>query len=262
MTPIELFTQAAEATGYRREALVRDYAFADVLAADGGTRSVRLRPSHRRRPPTDLRRWQWSSRERGGDIETVQAYRSLGAPLLFVIDGEDVSVWQVRAGGAPRRLDQVSLADVPALFERNRADWQPDVIHRAKSIGSIDRTYQRDFVDLGLLPAVEGEIHVKLDQLLIDTLQAAYQVAGDALNDPRQLFRIVFRLLAAKVLQDRQHTYAASWDVTDLLSVLRAIESYYSLPAVLAGKGSTELCPLCRGLGDTAPRDQLLEHFL
>lgn len=243
MTPIELFAQAAEATGYRREALVRDYAFADVLASDGGTRSVPF-AAFTQTPPS-YRSAALAVVEQGadGDIETVQAYRSLGAPLLFVIAGEDVSVWQVRAGGAPRRLDQVSLADVPALFERNRADWQPDVIHRAKSIGSIDRAYQRDFVDLGLLPTVEGEIHVKLDQLLVDTMQAAFQVAGDALNDPRQLFRIVFRLLAAKVLQDRQHTYAASWDVNDLLSVLRAIESYYSLPAVLAGKGAKELAP-------------------
>lgn len=243
MIPIDLFAQAAEATGYRREALVRDYAFADVLAADGGTRSVPF-AAFTQTPPS-YRSAALAVVEQGSesDIETVQAYRSLGAPLLFVIAGEDVSVWQVRAGGAPRRLDHVSLADVPALFERNRDDWQPDVIHRAKSIGSIDRAYQRDFVDLGLLSAVEGEIHVKLDQLLIDTMQAAHHVAGDALNDPRQLFRIVFRLLAAKVLQDREHTYAASWDPTDLLSVLRAIESYYSLPAVLAGKSAAELAP-------------------
>ena len=243
MIPIDLFAEAAEATGYRREALVRDYAFADVLAADGGTRSVPF-AAFTQTPPS-YRSAALAVVEQGSesDIETVQAYRSLGAPLLFVIAGEDVSVWQVRAGGAPRRLDHVSLADVPALFERNRDDWQPDVIHRAKSIGSIDRAYQRDFVDLGLLAAVEGEIHVKLDQLLIDTLQAAHHVAGDALKDPKQLFRIVFRLLAAKVLQDREHTYAASWDPTDLLSVLRAIESYYSLPAVLAGKSAAELAP-------------------
>lgn len=243
MIPVDLFAQAAEATGYRREALVRDYAFADVLAADGGTRTVPF-AAFTQTPPS-YRSAALAVVEQGpeSDVETVQAYRSLGAPLLFVIAGDNVSVWQVRAGGAPRRLDNVSLDDVLALFERNRADWQPDVIHRAKSIGSIDRAYQRDFVDLGLLSAVEGEIHVKLDQLLIDTMQAAHHVAGDALNDPRRLFRIVFRLLAAKVLQDRQHTYAASWNPTDLLSVLRGIESYYSLPAVLAGKTAVELAP-------------------
>lgn len=243
MIPVDLFAQAAEATGYRREALVRDYAFADVLATGGGTRSVLFAAFTQTPPSYRSAALAVVERESESDIETVQAYRSLGAPLLFVIAGEEVSVWQVRAEGAPRRLDHVSLAELPALFERNRADWQPDVIHRAKSIGSIDRAYQRDFVDLGLLPAVEGEIHIKLDQLLIDTMQAAHHVRGDELSDPRQLFRIVFRLLAAKVLQDRRHTYAATWDPADLISVLRAIESYYSLPAVLAGKSAAELAP-------------------
>ena len=243
MIPFDLFAQAAEATGYRREALVRDHAFADVLALDGGTRSVPF-AAFTQTPPS-YRSAALAVVEQGAesDVETVQAYRSLGAPLLFVIAGEQVSVWQVRVGGAPRRLDQVRLAEVPALFERNRADWRPDVIHRAKSIGSIDRTYQRDFVDLGLLPAVEGEIQVKLDQLLVDTMQAAQRVARGRPDDSRQLFRIVFRLLAAKVLQDRQHAYAALWDPADLHSVLRAIESYYSLPAVLAGKSEAELAP-------------------
>jgi hypothetical protein len=241
MSWIDLFQQAAEATGYRREALVRDYVFADVLATDGGTRCVQF-AAFTQTPPS-YRSAALAVVEQGpeNDVETVQAYRSLGAPLLFVIAGERVSVWQVRAGGGPRRLDQVGLADVSALFERNRADWQPDVIHRAKSIGSIDRAYQRDFVDLGLLPAVEGEVHVKLDQLLVNTMRGVQRVANGQPSDPRLLFRIVFRLLAAKVLQDRQHVYAASWDPADLKSVLRAIESYYSLPAVLVGKTEAEL---------------------
>jgi hypothetical protein len=243
LIPLDLFTQAAEATGYRREALMRDYAFADVLATDGGTRIVPFAAFTQTPPSYRSAALAVVEQGPGSDVETVQAYRSLGAPLLLVIAGEQVSVWQVRAGGAPRRIEQVSLDEVPELFERNRADWQPDVIHRAKSIGSIDRTYQRDFVDVGLLQAVEGEIHVKLDQLLVDTIQAAHEQVGGHANDPRQLFRIVFRLLAAKVLQDRHHAYAASWDPTNLNSVLRAIESYYSLPAVLAGNTKAETLP-------------------
>jgi hypothetical protein len=241
--PVDLFMQAAEAVGYRREALVRDYAFADVLAADGGTRTVPFAAFTQTPPSYRSAALAVVEQGPGSDIDTVQAYRSLGAPLLFVIKGDQAAVWQVRASGAPRRLEQVSLAEVPALFQRKRADWEPDVIHRAKSIGSIDRAYQRDFVDLGLLSAVEGEIHVKLDQLLVDTMQAAQRVGGEQPSDPRQLFRIVFRLLAAKVLQDRQHAYATSWNPDDLISVLRAIESYYSLPAVLTGKTEAELAP-------------------
>lgn len=242
MTPVELFEHVAHATGYRREALVRDYAFADVLGG-GATRTVAF-AAFTQTPPS-YRSAALAMVEQGAedDVAVVRRYRSLGAPLLFVIGTEHVSVWQVRADDAPRRLHKLSLDEVPALFERNRADWQPDVIHRAKSIGAVDRAYQLDFVDIGLLPAVEGEIHLKLDQLLVDSMKAAEQMRGDRPVDARQLFRIVFRLLAAKVLQDRGHDYSTNWDPADLMSVLRAIETYYTLPPILVGKTNAHLSP-------------------
>lgn len=173
-----------------------------------------------------------------GDADTldlVKAHRALGAPLLFVIEGDQVSLWQVRGDTPPRMLERLPVGDVPALFERHRETWRPDAIHRAKSIGAIDRNYQLDFVDLGLLPAVEGEIHLKLDRLLVDTLAAASDAQRGKATETGLLFRVVFRLLAAKVLEDRQHPYAQGWDPADLASVLRSIESYYSLASVPIG---------------------------
>jgi len=243
MIPVELFAQAAEATGYRREALVRNYMFADVLREDASTRTVPFAAFTQTPPSYRSAALAVVERSTHSEIDTVRAYRSLGAPLLFVIAESKVSVWQVRAGESPRRLEEIRLDEVPALFEKNRADWQPDVIHRAKLIGSIDRMYQRDFVDIGLLPAVEGEIHLKLDRLLIETFQAAHTAMGKRRDDTRQFFRIIFRLLAAKVLQDRQHASTADWDFSDLASILRQIEAYYSLPAVLTKKNNAELAP-------------------
>ncbi|NKX16664.1 hypothetical protein HGG75_17615 [Ochrobactrum pseudogrignonense] len=69
-------------------------------------------------------------------IELVQSHRALGAPLLFVIDRDDVTVWQVRSEGPPRAIEKVKVGQLTDLFERNRADWHPDAIHRAKAVGS------------------------------------------------------------------------------------------------------------------------------
>ena len=52
----------------------------------------------------------------------------------------------------------------------------------------------------------------------------------------------MFRLLAAKVLQDRSHPSSRDWDAADLSSVLRAIESYYSLP-MIPGTSSRSVSP-------------------
>jgi len=236
MNAIDILAKSARSMGYRDEAIVRDYAFADVLDPRNPTRTVSLAAFTQTPPSYRSAALAAVFTGEGETAELVRVHRALGAPLLFVIDGDQVSLWQVRGDAPPRVLERLPVADVPALFTRHRDTWAPDAIHRAKSIGAIDRAYQLDFVDIGLLPALEGEINLKLDRLLVDTLTAASDAQGAGTLDTRALFRVVFRMLAAKVLQDRQHRYSQDWDPADLSSLLRAIESYYSLPSVPNGR--------------------------
>ena len=239
MNGVETIATAAQATGYRVEAIVRDYAFADVLDQSAATRKVPL-VAFTQTPPSYRSAALAVVEGNGGEeLRLVREHRALGAPLLFVIEGNNVAVWQVRSIDPPRLLERSNLAELPALFDRNRETWSPDAIHRAKSVGAVEKGNQLDFVDLGLLPAIEGEIHAKLDRLLVETLAAATQAQGGRNLDMRLLFRVVFRLLAAKVLQDRGHPYAQSWNTDDLLSVLKAIESYYSLATMPVGPRRT-----------------------
>jgi hypothetical protein len=233
---VEAIAVAAEATGYRSEAVVRRYTFADVLNPAAMTREVPL-VAFTQTPPS-YRSAALAVVESGGRdaLTLVHENRALGAPLLFVVDGQDVTVWQVRSSDPPRVLERLTVDEVPALFERNREIWRPDAIHRAKSVGATEKGYQLDFIDIGLLPAIEGEIHAKLDRLLAEALAAATAVPGADDLDMRLLFRVVFRLLAAKVLQDRGHPYAKKWNSDDLGSVLDAIESYYSLATMPLAK--------------------------
>ena len=46
-----------------------------------------------------------------------------------------------------------------------------------------------------------------------------------------------FRLLAVKVLRDRGHSAAQQWDTANVTGLLRKIEAYYRLPAVLVDAG-------------------------
>ena len=55
---------------------------------------------------------------------------------------------------------------------------------RKRSTPSQFHGRQFDFVDLGLMVAIEGEIHVKLDALLRETLASALDVLG-AYHDGR-----------------------------------------------------------------------------
>lgn len=241
MNAVDTIADAARDTGYRDEAILRDYAFADVLDPANPTRTVSLAAFTRTPPSYRSAAFAAVPAGRHHPSELVKAHRSLGTPLLFVIEDKQISLWQVRGDAPPLFRERLPVDAVPALFRQHQEQWRPEAIHRAKAIGAVDKTYQLDFVDIGLIPAVEGEVHFKLHRLLAETLDAAWRASRDSL-DSGLLFRAVFRLLAAKVLQDRKHEYARGWDAADLASVLRAIESYYSLPAV-PGTGPRTMSP-------------------
>ena len=61
-----------------------------------------------------------------------------------------------------------------------------------------------------LFPAIEGEIHTKLDRLIREAVAGVRESAPNEVV--RLLFRGVFRLLAAKILTDREHGWSASWE--------------------------------------------------
>ncbi len=239
MNAVDAIAAAIQATGYRREAIVRDYPFADVLDPTADTRTAALAAFTQTPPSYRSAAFAVAPAEGREGVDLVQTFRALGAPLLLVVEGNDVTVWQVRSADPPRVLERLTVSELPALFQQNHDTWNPDAIHRAKSVGAVEKDYQLDFIDLGLLPAIEGEIHAKLDHLLVETLAAAKSAQGTRDLDMRLLFRVVFRLLAAKVLQDRGHPYAKTWIPDDLPSVLSAIESYYSLATMPVAKHRT-----------------------
>ena len=242
MDAVDTIDAAVRRIGYRREAIVRNYPFADVHDSASPTRTAALAAFTQTPPSYRSAALATVPAGDGSPLDWVMAHRSLGAPLLFVVEGDQVTLWQVRGDAPPSVLERLPIGDVPALFERRREEWRPHAIHRAKAIGAVNRVYQLDFVDIGLLPAVEGQVHVKLDRLLDDALKASSQAQCDIRPDTALLFRVVFRLLAAKILQDRGHPHARQWDSDNLASVLRGIESYYSLPAV-PGTGPQTMSP-------------------
>ncbi len=224
---LDLVAEQTAALGYRADAVRRGYTYSDVWVASGGTRSVPM-VAFTQTPPS-YRSAAFAVAE--GSSETaqslVESHRALGAPLFFVIEGDDVSAWQVYARQEARFLERFPVDHLPAIFQRHRDDWAPDVIHRAKSIGRVDTRYQLDFVDIGLIPAIEGEIHIKLDRLIRQAVADVRHVSNN--EAMRLLFRGVFRLLAAKILTDRQNDRAGTWDADNVANVLSEMGDYYAL---------------------------------
>lgn len=224
---LDLVAKQTAMLGYREDAVRRDYAYSDVWVAAGGTRSVPMVAFTQTPPSYRSAAFAVVEGATHAAQALVEGHRALGAPLFFVVEGDEVSSWQVYARKAPRLLERFPVDRLAEIFERHRSEWTPDVIHRAKSIGRVDTHYQRDFVDIGLIPAIEGEIHTRLDRLIREAVADVRQVSNS--ETMRLLFRGVFRLLAAKILTDRQNARAQSWDADNVTDVLSAMGDYYAL---------------------------------
>ena len=94
------------------------------------------------------------------------------------------------------------------FFREHREDFAPRTIYRAKTLGRFEKSCERSFVDLGLMPMVEKEAGQTIERLLLDSVAEA----RDALGWPKEvdlkqgqwLVKSVFWLLGAKMLHDKE----------------------------------------------------------
>lgn len=219
--------------GYVDELLRQDYVFDDASAT--GTRELRI-------PLAAFAQWPPSYRNacigvltangRSG-LQHVSGYGTLGAPMFFEVLQDRLDRYRVEASGQACFLESISVRDIHGAFETNRKKWAPDTIFRAKAITPLTAPVQLDFVDIGLLPALKGMIHGKLDRLLRNILQEAVNthegVTSGLRPDETLLFRLVFRFLAAKIFKDKKHP--GNWAAPQANTIIEEIQRFYGLTA-------------------------------
>ncbi len=168
--------------------------------------------------------------------ETVEATRSLGAPFLVVIEGDEASIWTYTATGATQ-FGRAPAADWQSLLA-DRAKFGPGPIRQLKALQVRDDTPGTGLLfDPRILYAIQADTQLALDDMLTQFLSYFDErtVAVGQLSLKTHyavLFPLVFRLLAGKILIDREDGQVASVDADDPLQVVATVESLYSLPAL------------------------------
>ncbi len=220
--------------GYLDAHIKGDYAFTDVYSTSEPVRRIQMAAFAQEPPSIRNACLGIAVLEDGrssGSPEAVEGYRALGAPQVFAYRPQlgVVEWWRMRAQG-PSFVEQFQAEHLPSAMRQNKAQWNPQEVLRAKSIGYDLGFEQRDFFDSGLIPALEEVVHRKLNTLLsnvLDSSKAVYTEYHNAEPDYKELFRLVFRLLAAKLLIDRQHPGTQSWAASDARTVIEAVEAFY-----------------------------------
>ncbi len=177
----------------------------------------------------------------------IANYRALGAPLAIEVREDCMVPWRV--GRDEQTTNQfagrISLDAIETAFKQRESEWNPETILRAKNIGRSTGPRQLTFIDLGLIPALEEEISQKLHERLNEAIgesQRIFRKRTGRQPDVQQLFRMVFRLLAGRVLHDR--SVAGFRNLTapiDPSVILTKVANYYreQLP-VLADRATQQ----------------------
>lgn len=167
--------------------------------------------------------------------DTVEATRSLGAPYLVVIEGEEASMWTYTASGATQL--ESTLASQWQTLLTDRAKFGPGPIRQLKALQIREGTPTTGLLfDPRTLYAIQANTQAALDDMLTQFLahfdgervtlgQLSLQVHYEV------LFPLVFRLLAGKILIDRADSRVAAIDENDPRKVVATVELLYSLPA-------------------------------
>ena len=222
--------------GYGEGLLFEDYAYSDFLASDSPTRVVPAAAFGRTPPSFDTACVGVLLADRRQPSNIVDSYRAFGAPVAFEVDDTVVRQWRV-SENTSSIWKEIPASNIESEFAQNAGNWSPDNILRAKNISAKLQSRQLDFVDLGLLPALEEHVREKLDALLKDVLTTATKTHKRETGhkpDVQELFRLVFRLLAAKVLCDRQvNGFRSIKNFDNVDDVLARVGKYYRQPELV-----------------------------
>jgi N-6 DNA Methylase len=193
--------------GYHETLLEEDYEFIDYFSANKEHRQIAAAAFGQ--TPTSYDSVCIGVALANGHREhnLVNHFRALGAPIILEVDNVEVREWAVsRKAGEHGLIGRYPADRITQMFEHRAREWRPELLLRAKNIGSFNEASQLSLF-AGLLPELENKIHAQLEPLLHNALsdtRAVYRDINGHNPKPRELFRLIFWILTAKVFHDRR----------------------------------------------------------
>ncbi|MDE3179709.1 MAG: SAM-dependent DNA methyltransferase [Acidobacteriota bacterium] len=163
------------------------------------------------------------------ELWLINSLRAFGAPLVLEIDGSTVREWAVsRVPDKHILVGTYEVSQLRTAIAERANDWKPESLLRAKNVGSFKWSEQLGLFS-GLIPELEDRIQTSLDPLLRETLSLTRAAYVDSAHKPpsaRDLFKLVFWVLTAKVFRDRQVQGFATLP-GDADQILAAVAKHY-----------------------------------
>lgn len=154
----------------------------------------------------------------------------IGAPTVFVCQPSRLDVWLLTPSG-PTARRSLTPNEIGNFFETHKTELSPKAIHDAKMRLPVSRARQMEFVDIGLMPAVERKAGETLHRLVEGAIQDLTAELGQKLLRIQapipKLYRTVFWLLAAKILHEKQVEKFIRLNLNDVDQVFDRVAKHY-----------------------------------
>ncbi len=172
-----------------------------------------------------------------GPATAVRKCRQTGAPIVFTCSTTGIEQWMQKVD-EPEKIQAIDASTIQRFFAKNRGDLRPSRVYEAKTRGLFQRSYQLDFVDVGLMAVVESEIGDRLTSLIERGVRDLKGTLGlDEITDEKGhwLLQTVFWLVAAKILRDKQVPGFSDVALTDVDQVFSSLAQHYGARPVSTG---------------------------
>jgi hypothetical protein len=215
--------------GYQNKLIRSDYEFADFFEQSTFTRRIMLgvfgqEPLNYRSAcfGVDIRKPETVHED------SVNELRAFGSPVIFIIQNGITQTWH-NTGHRLIQKEEFKTEHLPNIIKSNKAIWKPEEMIRAKTGFKTPGPRQLDFIDAGLMPALEKEASRKLDEIIRGILHVVEQahLKNKVKFDAQKTFQVLFRFLTAKLIQDSPIPQSKDIDFKSPEQTLKIVSGYY-----------------------------------
>lgn len=153
----------------------------------------------------------------------------LGAPTALVCRGDSLDWWQLSISG-PRDPKTFRATEVEGFFRQHAVQLKPENIYAAKLRRPMSTPTQMNFVDVGLMPALERRAGETLNRLVSQAIRTLMDDLGSKVRSrdhEEGVYKSVFWMLAAKLLREKKVNGFRSLDLNNVDQVFKVVGEHY-----------------------------------
>jgi type I restriction-modification system DNA methylase subunit len=222
--------EAFETIGYNKSLLKNDYGFTNFLSPTTELYQIQLAVFGQ--IPFDYRSACFAVKtisQCDYSNKIAEKLKAFGAPLSIIINNGRTELWK-NTKNTTEIHEIIETKRLPKYIKDNKKSWNPFSFIRAKEgFNQKIKDIQLDFIDVGLVPALDREAAIKIESLINIIFHHIDKFSKDNKQSISysELLQFIFRLLVAKLIKDRGICPCGDFSFDNPDKLINSVSQYY-----------------------------------